>query len=310
MNSSFSTQLPSLQLAIDSTSLGTFKECPRKYYYSIVLGRVPKTQSAHLSFGLWLHQARETYDQMRSLGAEHQEALRTTVEKALRSTWNRALGRGWISDIPEKTRLSLIRTIVWYLDELGQNDPIETIHLANGKPAVELSFRFFAEGCSQVTGEPILLCGHMDRIGRLGDNLYGVDIKTTKRALDPRFFAQFSPDNQMSLYTIAGKVAFGQDLAGMIIDGIQVGAGFARFQRGLVPRTKESSEEWMVHFWFWQRQMENCAESGIWPLNDKSCGNYGGCPYQSVCGRAPQARERWLEANFSQRSWDPLQIRG
>lgn len=309
-NSSFSTHLPGLQLAIDSTSLGQFKECPRKYYYSIVLGRVPAAQSAHLSFGLWLHQARETYDQKRSLGASHEEALRATVKQALRSTWDSALGRGWQSDIPQKTRLSLLRTIVWYLDELGQNDPVETIQLANGKPAVELSFRFYAEGNSELTGEPILLCGHLDRIGRLGDSLYGIDIKTTKSALDQRFFGQFSPDNQMSLYTIAGKVAFGQDLAGMIIDGVQVGAGFARFQRGLVPRSAASLDEWLVHFWFWQRQMEQSAESNIWPMNDKSCGNYGGCPYQSVCSRAPAQRAGWLNANFVQRTWDPLQVRG
>ena len=31
-NSSFSTEIPNLQLAWDSTSLGLLKECPRKYY--------------------------------------------------------------------------------------------------------------------------------------------------------------------------------------------------------------------------------------------------------------------------------------
>jgi hypothetical protein len=34
-NTSFSKLLPGMQVAIDSTSLGAFKTCPRYYYYNI-----------------------------------------------------------------------------------------------------------------------------------------------------------------------------------------------------------------------------------------------------------------------------------
>ena len=61
-NSSFSTRLPGFQLAIDSTSLGEFKLCPRRYYYSILRGLGPRGGSVHLTFGIWMHTAREKYE--------------------------------------------------------------------------------------------------------------------------------------------------------------------------------------------------------------------------------------------------------
>ena len=58
-NSAFSKSLPGLQIAWDSTSLGTLKECPRKYQYSIMLGKQPREISVHLTFGLYYHAALE-----------------------------------------------------------------------------------------------------------------------------------------------------------------------------------------------------------------------------------------------------------
>ena len=39
-----------------------------------------------------------------------------------------------------KTRFTLLRSVVWYLEQF-ENDPCETVILADGRPAVELSFR-------------------------------------------------------------------------------------------------------------------------------------------------------------------------
>ena len=60
--SPFSPTIPGLQLAWDSTSLGVFKRCPREYYFTIILGWVPRTTSVHLTFGIMLHKAREIYE--------------------------------------------------------------------------------------------------------------------------------------------------------------------------------------------------------------------------------------------------------
>lgn len=305
-NSSFSRATPRLQLGVDSTSLGEFKLCPRRYQLGLLEGY--QKESAHLSFGMWLHQAREGYDRARAEGASHDDALDRVVDVALRATWDETLGKPWASPIPEKSRSSLIRTIVWYLDELGEADPIETLTLADGAPAVELSFRFDS-GYRTQGGEPWVLCGHLDRIGRLAGKNYIVDIKTTKNALIPRFFEGFSPDNQFTLYSIAGEVALGRPVAGLIVDACQVGVGFTRFQRGLVARTAGQLEEWMAALGYWLRQMEGCAQAGHWPMNDKACGLYGGCHFRQVCASRESERKRLLDAAFKRRTWDPLRAR-
>lgn len=308
-NSSFSRLTPGMQLAIDSTSLGEFKTCPRKYYYSIIRGLQHRAESPHLRFGILLHQARENYDHAKSEGLQHDDALDRALDSALRDTWNTKLGRPWISEHNLKNRLTLVQTLVWYLDALGANDTFQTLQLTNGKPAVELSFRFDS-GLRTSQGEVILLCGHIDRIGLLNEVPYILDLKTSGSAVDGKWVKQFSPGNQFSLYCLAGRVAFGVEVKDLVVDGAQIGVGFSRFQRHLVPRTEAQLAEWLDDTSVFVSQMETCAKTGNWPMNDKSCSMYGGCPFQSVCSRSPNAREQWLAADFVQRVWDPLQIRG
>jgi hypothetical protein len=275
-----------------------------------VLGWQTRVESVHLTFGILLHGARERYDHRRSAGDSHDDALDFTLAWVLCSTWNRELHRPWLSDHRTKNRLTLVRTVVWYLDEIAENDPLVTVQLANGKPAVELSFSFDSGFRTNHTDEAWTLCGHMDRIARLNDVPYVVDIKSTEHTLDPSFFSKFSPDNQFSLYTAAGRVVFHEPIRALIVDGVQVAAGFSRFMRGLVPRDEHQIDEWLADTRWWLGQMENCAAEAYWPQNDKSCGIYGGCQFRAVCSRSPVARDAWLQTDYKHRMWDPLQRRG
>lgn len=309
LNTSFSRQSPGLQLAVDSTSLGDFKTCPRKYYYNIICGYQPRVLSVHLTFGLLMHSAREIYYHWRAGGANHEDSLRATVAWGLGKTWNHALKRGWQSGDSSKNRLTFLRSIVWYLDKYGQSDPLETVILANGKPAVELSFQFDS-GFQSASGEPWLLCGHFDRLVRLNGDVYVSDLKTTGHSLDGGYFSKFSPDNQFSLYVLAGRVALDQDAKGLIVDALQIIVSDTRFQRGMIQRSEAQCEEWLQGTGHWLRQMEQCAQEGDWPQNDKSCSMYGGCQFRTVCSKSPESRQRWLDADFAKRRWDPLQKRG
>lgn len=306
---SFSTQLPALQIAWDSTSLGSLKLCPRHYQYSILEGWVPRSESVHLTYGIHLHSALEHYDHRRAAGADHESAVLTTVRHMLSSTWDYNTKRPWTSDLPEKNRLTLVRAVVWYLEQFA-DDPLETIRLSNGHPAVELSFRFELGQDSGLTGEPLLACGHLDRLATYQDSSWVVDRKTTKYSLGQEYFDKYSPDNQFSLYALAGRLVFNTPIAGLIVDAIQVGVTFARFQRGTVTRTPDQLAEWVKDLAFWINQAEQFAEANYWPQNDKACGMYGGCPYRPICGRSPSVREQWLRVGYVRRTWDPLRVRG
>lgn len=320
-NSSFSAITPGLQLAVDSTSMGAYKTCPRLYYYSIVLGWQPKQTSVHLTFGLLLHGGRERYDHGRAAGADHEEALRSALRWVLVQTWVKSLGRGWISDHPEKNRLSLVRTLVWYLDTYGDNDPIETVRLADGKPAVELSFDY-PIGYASVDGEPYRSCGHIDRIGKAEGFHYILDLKSTGHQLTARWFSQFTPGNQFSTYVTAGKVVWQQPIVGLIVDAAQVLATMSRFQREMISRPESIIEEWHQAMGKWLVRMELSAREGAqrlssgddpsaaWPMNDTACDKYGGCDFRAVCSRSPASRAQWLETDYKRRVWNPLEKRG
>lgn len=311
-NSSFHPSIPGLQIAWDSTSLGTFKTCPRKYQLSIIEGWTPRRTSVHLIFGLHYHKALERYDHSRSQGVPHEQAAIDAVRQALSDTWERpkdgSRGGPWLSDDQYKNRLTLVRTVVWYLDHFSE-DTVQTVQLANGRPAVELSFRFASDFTTQ-DGEPFIICGHLDRLGDYNGQTYVLDRKTTKSTISQNWFNDFTPHNQFSLYCFAAKVIYRHEVKGLIVDGAQIAVGFSRFERAIIPRTETQLEEWWQELGMTLKLAEYYAHAGHWPMNDTACGNYGGCPFREVCSKPPGIRQKWLEGMFVKRVWDPLQVRG
>lgn len=310
INSSFSTINTRLQTSWDSTSLSELKTCARKYYYSIVLGIEPRQRSFHLVFGILYHEALEAYDLDRANGASHDQATCAAIRCALRNSWDKSLGRPWNSGNQYKNRFTLIRTIVWYLEQFSE-DIVETIILSNGRPAVELSFRFDFPYTFH-TGEKASICGHLDRIGKVNGQPWILDRKTTQHEVDDHYFERYSPDNQMSTYAFSGKIVYNIPVEGVIVDAAQVLVNSSRFRRGFAHRTAAQLEEWSTDTLYWIAQADLYAKQGYWPMNDKSCFNYGGCPFRPICARSPEVRADWLAdpTKYRQRIWDPLQIRG
>jgi hypothetical protein len=312
-NYSFSTQLPTLQLVVDQTSLGLFKTCPRKYFYRMIEGWTTKSFNVHLSFGSWFHESCEKYEHAKAKGSNHQEALRVAIRYALASTWDKVLNKPWNSENKDKNRYTLIRAIVWYLDSCGENPGIQTLILSNGVPAIELTFKYTprdyetGDELISLTGEPMFFAGHLDRMVLMEGAPFICDRKTTSRRLDPQYFAGYTPDNQFSMYTHAGKWAFQTDVTGVICDAIQTAASFARFNRQIIYRTEAQLREWYADTKFWIGLMGRMAEQNRWPQNDKSCYN---CEYRPVCARTPAARNTWLEADYVKETWDPSVARG
>jgi hypothetical protein len=306
-NSSFSMKHPNLQLAWDSTSIGRLKTCPRYYYFTMIRGFNSLTDNPHLIFGQIYHKALEIYDHRRFEGADHETALHAAVQHGLVASWDSVRKRPWTSNDPNKNRHTLLRSIVWYLDKF-QSDPMATIQLANGKPAVELSFRFEAEGIKNyLTDEPFILCGHLDRLAKMGEQVFISDRKTTKSTIDENFFANFTPDNQMSLYALAGKIVYKTSISAIVIDAAQVAVTFSRFGRGLVQRTPSQLDDWYKDLSHWLGMAQMFADQNYWPANDKACFR---CAFRPICSHAPEVREEWLKSSYPVSIWDPLVIRG
>lgn len=291
------------QLAWDSTALGWLKECPRKYQLMMLQHWFPKEESVHLFFGIMMHEAHEVYDKARTEGFDHNASVRLGVKFIMLKSW------GWEGSTT-KNRHTAVRTFVWYYckyveENIAKKDPAETYILQNGKPAIELHFQFDTH-LPAPNGTNYVLTGHMDKIVVFQDNIYVSDKKSTQSALSSHYFSQYNPDNQMTLYTIAGKVVFSTPVRGVLIDAFQVTVGYSDFMRDITFRTDDQIAEWVHDTSELLKLAEYYVQRDYWPMNDKSCHKYGGCPFRDVCKAPPQFRENILRTKYIQREWNPL----
>jgi hypothetical protein len=303
--------------AWDSTALGYLKTCPRLFQYIMIEGWSTNDQSVHLRFGQEYHHALQDYDILRASNIKHDDAVHVVIRELLSRTAT------FDPDHKVKTRNSLVRTVIWYLDQF-RNEQTKTHILADGKPAVELSFRFELDWGPKVSYDGVevnyILSGHLDRVVSLNDDLFVMDRKTTTSQPGAWFFSQFEPDNQMSLYSFAGQVVLGTPVRGVIIDAAQILEDESRFGRGFTYRTPAQTQEWLADLRYWLTLAEQYAVNNYWPMNDKSCGHYRsekddrtGCPFRGICGKDPSVRETFLKTQFTKleesERWNPLKPR-
>lgn len=321
-----------IQFAWDSTCLNYFKQCPRLYQYIILEGWSPKDESVHLRFGSEYHQAIQEYDIARAEGEDHEKAISSSIRGIIERTAD------WQVDESAKAgnyknRKTLLQLTVDYFDYY-RDDPAQTFILENGKPAVELSFKFELDwgpnkarkwnGVSitdksfdtekSFPGQPYLLCGHLDRVVTFNDHLFVLDHKTTTTSPGPYFFNQFEPNNQMTLYTLASQIIIDSPVKGVIVEAAQILLDKPnRFVRGFTYRTQDQLDEWVSDLAYTLQMAENYAEIGHWPMNDTACDKYGGCKFREVCSKSPHVRETYLKADFvklePELRWNPLKPR-
>lgn len=301
-----------IQFAWDSTSIGLIKTCPRLYYLTMIEGWAPKGDSIHLRFGIEYHHALETYAHQRASGVSHTQAVQATVREILLRTGD------WNPDRSTKTgkyknRETLTSLVVDYLDHFV-DDPCETYIKEDGVPAVELSFRFELDFGPDGATQPYILSGHLDRVVRFNEHLFVMDHKTTTTSPGDYYFDQYEPNNQMTLYTIAGGVVLHSPIRGVIIRAAQILLEKPhRFVSGFTYRTPDQIEEWLNDLRFHLTNAEFYATNDYWPMNDTACDKFGGCKFRKVCSKDPSVREMFLKADFikldADQRWNPLKSR-
>lgn len=304
--SPFSSEIPHLQLAWDSTSISLLQECAYKYFLSMILQFHPKGTSIHLAWGGAYASVQEHYRKALVSGVSYEEAVFSGVRECLSFD-----DRPYADDaknFPYKNRHTLARTFQWYTEQY-RHDPFETYQLSDGSAAAELSFRI-ETGLTAPGGDPFLLCGHLDLFGSFQGDYYFKDDKTTKSALTDLYFSSFNPNTQMTNYFVATKALFDKPAQGGIVDAAQVLVNGTRFSRRFITRTEGQIEEWHHNLAYYLQQAIRHAETGHWPQNTNACGNFGGCPFRPICARDPSVRLDFLKLDYEHWEWNPLEIRG
>lgn len=301
------------QWAWDSTSIKRAETCLRKYQYEMLEGWTSPYRSVHLWFGSIYASALERYHELRASGHSYDEAVRAVVAQAMIDSWDHDLdeegkripgtGAPATFEHASKSRETLIRTIVWYLAEF-EDDAFKTYITAEGKPAVEHSFRLPVDN-------GIVFCGHIDRLCLdPEENIFVHDQKTTGTTISPRYFDGFNPDTQFSMYTFAGSMIYNLPVKGVIIDAAQIAVGFTRFARAPTYRTKDQLSEWYDETMLVIERVHAAQDRGFFPRNPSACGNFGGCAFRPVCSRPASVRPNFLEGSFAKAErWDPIKPR-
>ena len=322
-----------IQFGWDSTSLGYLKTCPRLYQYIMIEGYSPNEDSVHLRFGQEYHKVLEDYDRLRQAGESRDESIRIIISELLIRVLD------WHPDTDTRAGKyknvdNLLSLVIDYLDKY-EEDPAQTFVLDTGDPAVELSFRFeldwgpshkaalklehpanepFSQSLADLSAQPYILCGHLDRVVTFGDDLFVMDRKTTTSTPGSYYFDQFEPNNQMTLYTLASQVVLASPVKGVIIDAAQILLEKPNnFTRGFTFRTEAQIEEWTNDLRHWFDQAERYATAGYWPMNDTACDKFGGCKFRGICSKSPSVRGQFLKSGFTKleegAKWNPLKPR-
>jgi hypothetical protein len=289
MDLMFSSQLPALQIYWDSTSLAAFLNCPRKYQYQILEGWIPQQTALDLEFGIRYHSSLETADHLRISGADLHTQINQAAKQAL-SEPEFALPTG------QKNRFNLVRSVVWYLLNYANRFPK---HL--GPDSVEVPFRFPTE--ITYGTERLIVCGHMDGVVEMPDGIYALERKTTGKTLNEQYFDSFTPNPQITIYTLASHIVIHAPAKGVLLDACQTVVNFSAFDRRTIQRTPGQLEEFMNDLGQWFKNAVQYAEANHWPMNEASCRI---CQFNRVCSKDPAVRDSFLRTDFIKRHWNPL----
>lgn len=314
-----------IQFAWDSVSLTRFLSCPRRYQLSTIEGYVPASENfaIALQFGILFHSALEHYTKVQLEGAKHLEAMNSAVRYVMAEEAYKQLPteedidkiKQQLSVDPDaevssldnskvRTKYSLIRAIVWYLEHY-RNDQMKVVRTESNTPLVEYSFRFPVG--IDIEGTEMLYSGHFDRVVQMGEHKMVLDHKTTKSSLGSYYFDQFERSHQMTGYMLAGRVVLNTEVHGAIIDGVALQVGGVQFARHITYRHPEQLTEFMKLLDFVADQvvyLNHRYGSEPWPMNTSACTF---CDYKSVCKLAPSMQKHELGFNYKRGEvWNPL----
>lgn len=311
-----------IQFAWDSVSLTSFLSCQRRYKYVVLDGLVPKSPgyAIALEFGILFHSALENYHRFRAKGIDHADAVFLMAKALFADPAFAALPVD--DDIEEmkaaadeeddgitfrnskvRTRYHLARAVIWYLEHY-ETDPLSTVILPTGKPAVELSFRLPLP--IEVAGHEILLCGHIDRLVEFNGGLWASDYKTTK-SLTRQFFDTFELSHQMTGYAVAGNAIIERPVKGVWIDGVALQVRSVKLSRAPTTRSAGQIREYFELLTDVVERAERAFDTGHYPMNTASC--YF-CEFKTICKQPPEFRDKHISMHYERKpGWNPLRNR-
>ena len=203
------------------------------------------------------------------------------------------------SDDKARNLEAALRAIVWRAEEYWE-DTIKIATMPDGTPALEQRFEV------PISDDGLRFSGRIDKIVEFEGGLYLCDTKTTKAALSDMYFRNYQPNNQVYAYLWAARHILDLPVRGFIIDAVQTGVHFCRFNRAVFNVSNLSIDEWYNDTVYNLNVSDTYHAHQYYPANFTSCGNYGGCKFREVCAESPDHRATLLKEDFEVALHDDL----
>lgn len=288
-------------LILDATAITEYKDCPRRYFFKIVLGFTPKETAVYFTFGTAYHKFREELELNKG-------DFKGALLRAL-TYWDKTQGDDPVvgsSKFDFMTRLRLMQSCKigyeHYLKEKTQGI-IEVL-------SVEQPFNVeLKPGTGHYTS------GRFDQIIRRHGKVWGRDFKTTSKPL-AYYERGCTPNDQFTRYTFAESLLTGERVQGQFIEVLFNAKGPKKsptientgpvITTFMVSRTDFEIADWLEDEIFLRDTIQKSREEDRWPKNEKSCTF---CIFHSVCKIGSEGGQmNRLLTEFVQREWDNTKV--
>jgi len=297
---------------VDSTKLQCFKDCPRRYFYEYVLGWRPDRPNNHLHFGSAVHIAME-HILLNGYGTGSVSDAFMKFYHYYRTVFGEETDDIFMPKNPDRFLLMLSEYVTRYANDLSKYEVV----VLNGDPLVEIS------GVVSVDGYYNLYFKMDSVLRRLSDGkIFSLEHKTKGGYFSNQWRMEFPLGTQVGTYTHALYCIFNPDeVLGVTINGMsfkKTKKPSFEFERLPIRKTREQMQAWQVHTVSWLRWMEKefynleCSSEdedvlSAFPMNERSCNKYFGCPYHDFCLAWPNPLKQSYEPpmGFIVDRWDP-----
>jgi len=293
---------PTFPIALSSTLVAAYKQCPTKFWYEYIIDRVPIGVSVHLIAGAAYAKGQEVFRKEYYSGRKDKDAALVAGARALIKEYG-----DFDPDNSPKTWDRVLTTFIAYYDEHPpETDFIEPLIL-NGEPSVEFSFAVPLPIAHPDTGDPILYGGKFDSIMQMAALQVGFDDKTTG-SMGQTWSDQWGLRGQFTGY-MWGAREHGIKLGAFIVRGAAIQKTQVKFATAITYRP-----DWMIDRWYESllstvNRMIEDYKSNKWDLNlADACTTYGGCAFTRLC-ESPDPIS-WLDQYYTKRTWEPIIAEG
>ena len=273
----------------DHSRIKVFKECPRKYFYRMILGRsAPEGKWASVfAWGTAIHKYLEVLYQTNGDAGE-------AAQKAL-PLWKYPTNPTFEFQSKERLMSNFAALFKFYSDEKATGN-IETL-------AIEQPWNL-------VFPDSVPVGGRFDQVIKWNTRIWLRDWKTTSKQLQ-YWKTGLSPNDQATRYIYGlSALQFGIDDRGYplrLVEGVIFVAIYNAKSVGPtiqpVPESRTTTQvrAWVDEQMFIHRAMEVCRETDTWPMHENNCGF---CEYRLVCNApSPGAMEHMLKNQFVLSPW-------